>query len=157
VEVVPSHTVAVVVDQPDVVHGVPPSSLSRPVAAEHILPSVDTASLARVVESRRDAFVELLRDLVDIDSGTYSPQGVNRVADHLEGRFMGAGWHADRRAHTPGQGAKQLGDVLVATVKGSGAHRVLLVCHMDTVWPDGTAAARPFRIDGDRGYGPGSS
>jgi glutamate carboxypeptidase len=118
---------------------------------------VDTVSLARVVESRRDAFVELLRDLVDIDSGTFSPQGVNRVADHLEGRFMGGGWHVERQAHAPGAGARRLGDVLVATVTGSGTHRVLLVCHMDTVWPDGTAAARPFRIDGDRGYGPGVS
>jgi glutamate carboxypeptidase len=56
-----------------------------------------------------------------------------------------------------------LGDVLVATLSGPGAGgangnaRVLLVGHMDTVFPDGTAAARPFRIDGDRALGPGVS
>src|SRR5919201_5985036 len=100
----------------------PRSLASREPVAEHILPSVDTVSLARVVESRRDAVVELLRDLVNIDSGTFSPQGVNRVADHLEGRFMGAGWHVERQAHAPGAGTRQLGDVLVATVTGSGSH-----------------------------------
>jgi glutamate carboxypeptidase len=31
------------------------------------------------------------------------------------------------------------------------------VCHMDTVWPDGTVASRPFRTEGDRGFGPGVS
>jgi glutamate carboxypeptidase len=114
-------------------------------------------AVARSLRERRDAFTELLRDIVNIDSGTFSPAGVNRVADHLEGRFMGAGWHVDRRSHHPSGDEPQLGDVLVARVDGSGTHRVLLVCHMDTVWPDGTVAARPFRADGERGFGPGVS
>jgi glutamate carboxypeptidase len=32
----------------------------------------------------------------------------------------------------------------------------LLLCHMDTVWPAGTLAARPFRVEEGRAYGPGS-
>ena len=35
--------------------------------------------------------------------------------------------------------------------------KVLLIAHMDTVFAKGTAAARPFRIEGDRAYGPGVS
>jgi glutamate carboxypeptidase len=34
---------------------------------------------------------------------------------------------------------------------------VLLIGHMDTVFPDGTAAGRPFRVEGDRAFGPGVS
>jgi glutamate carboxypeptidase len=32
---------------------------------------------------------------------------------------------------------------------------VLLLCHYDTVWPAGTLASWPFRVDGDRATGPG--
>lgn len=113
--------------------------------------------MAREVLRNKDSFVEGLRDLVDVDSGTYSADGVNRVADLLERRFRDAGWAVERRAHRPEKGQPRLGDLLIARVKGSGTHRVLLVCHMDTVWPDGTAEARPFRIDGERGLGPGVS
>jgi len=42
-----------------------------------------------------------------------------------------------------------------AALEGFGRARVALLCHHDTVFPAGTAAARPFRIEGDRCYGPG--
>ena len=50
----------------------------------------------------------------------------------------------------------QLGDVVVGRLPGTGA-RLLLIGHMDTVFDDGTAAARPYRRDGDRALGPGVS
>ncbi len=31
----------------------------------------------------------------------------------------------------------------------------LVLCHFDTVWPLGTLARRPFRVDGGRAFGPG--
>ena len=37
----------------------------------------------------------------------------------------------------------------------SGAPRLLLLCHLDTVWPRGTLERWPFRVDGDRATGPG--
>lgn len=39
---------------------------------------------------------------------------------------------------------------------GEGAEPIVLLCHHDTVWPEGTLARLPFRIDGDRLTGPGS-
>jgi len=33
--------------------------------------------------------------------------------------------------------------------------QLLVVGHLDTVWPLGTTALRPFRVDGDRAFGPG--
>jgi glutamate carboxypeptidase len=118
---------------------------------------MDVRAVAGSVEDRRNEFTQALRDIVDIDSGTYTPAGVNKVADALEARFRSSGWEVERRVHRPGNGAQQLGDVLVARVEGSGSHRVLLVCHMDTVWPEGTVTERPFRVEGDRGFGPGVS
>src|SRR5205823_755912 len=101
-------------------------------------PRVDVRQLATTMEARRDAFVDALRELVEVDSGTYTPAGVNRVADLLEARFGESGWATERRPHRPAEGSPQLGDLLVARVEGPGRHRVLVVCHMDTVWPEGT-------------------
>ncbi len=115
---------------------------------------MDIGPLAEHLEGRRAAFVEALTELVAIDSGTSSPGGVNRVADALERRFRSDGWDVERR---PGAAERRLADVLIATTTGTGTHRVLLVCHMDTVFPDGTAAARPFREEDGRGFGPGVS
>jgi glutamate carboxypeptidase len=118
---------------------------------------MDVRAVAREIEEGREGFTQALRDVVDVDSGTYTPEGVNKVADLLEERFRSSEWDVERRAHRPPEGEQQLGDMLIARVEGSGSHRVLLVCHMDTVWPEGTAAERPFRVEGDRGYGPGAS
>jgi glutamate carboxypeptidase len=39
---------------------------------------------------------------------------------------------------------------------GEGVEPIVLLCHHDTVWTEGTLARLPFRIDGDRVTGPGS-
>ena len=116
-------------------------------------------ALRRAAAARFDAYIEELRSLVDLDSGTYTPGGVNRVADHMADRFVSAGWTVDRIPHRPQAGEPQLGDALAATLTGGApeGHRILLVGHMDTVFPEGTAAERPFRIEGTRAMGPGVS
>ena len=53
----------------------------------------------------------------------------------------------------PGQGA---GDCVLGEWGSGSAKAVSLLCHMDTVWPLGTTAARPVRIEDGRFYGPGS-
>ena len=116
-------------------------------------------SLDRVraeVERRLDPFVESLRQMVEVDCGTYSPEGVDRIASMCESRFEGLGYPVERRPHHPTDGSAQLGDCLVARGEGAGP-RVVLIGHMDTVFDDGTAAARPFRIEGERAFGPGVS
>ncbi|HEX8100932.1 MAG TPA: M20 family metallopeptidase [Actinomycetota bacterium] len=80
---------------------------------------------------------------------------MNRVADLMQQRFTDNSWSTERHPHDRSEG-EQLGDVLVGTCSGSApGPRVLLIGHMDTVFPDGTAASRPFRREGDRAYGPG--
>ena len=51
--------------------------------------------------------------------------------------------------------APGLGVNLSASWGGDGRKPVLLLCHYDTVHPVGTIARLPFRIDGNRAYGPG--
>jgi glutamate carboxypeptidase len=108
------------------------------------------------VDKRFDGFVDALREMVDLDCGTYTPEGVNRIADLCAERFAGLGFEVERHAHRPGPGTPQLGDCVVGHRDGTGPS-VLLIGHMDTVFPDGTASERPFRVEGDRAFGPGVS
>ncbi|MEP7060017.1 MAG: M20/M25/M40 family metallo-hydrolase, partial [Actinomycetota bacterium] len=113
--------------------------------------------LHRLAAERYEGFLAELRAIVDIDSGSFSPDGVNAVADRCEIRFRSGGWDHERRPHVPGPGEPQLGDLLIGRLEGSGGPEVLLVGHMDTVFDDGTVAERPFRIEGDLARGPGVS
>jgi glutamate carboxypeptidase len=112
--------------------------------------------LAEIIDRGRDEYIDALAEMVNIDCGSFSPIGVNRIADLCAERFTAGGWEIERRPHRPVDGEEQLGDVVIGRLRGSGP-RVLLLGHMDTVFSDGTVAERPFRIEGDRAFGPGVS
>ncbi|MFN2543238.1 MAG: M20 family metallopeptidase [Actinomycetota bacterium] len=117
---------------------------------------MEAPGLAAGMNERFEEYMQTLRALVDIDSGTYTVEGVNRVADHCEERFRSGGWSVDRHAHVPNDGEPQLGDLVIGTIDGGApGPAILMIGHTDTVFPEGTAAERPMRVDGDRAFGPG--
>ncbi len=118
---------------------------------------MDPRDLARRLERRYDEYVEALREMVNIDCGSFTPEGVNAVADLCQRRFEEAGWKAERIPHRPTEGEPRLGDLLIGRLEGTGSRRLLLIGHMDTVFDPGTAAERPFRIEDGRARGPGVS
>jgi glutamate carboxypeptidase len=113
--------------------------------------------LRDLVQDRYPEYLAALESMVNVDCGSYTAAGVNRIADLCEERFRRADWAVERRMHVPGDDGTQLGDLVIGTRDGSGGPNVLLVGHMDTVFDDGTAAERPFRVEGDIAYGPGVS
>jgi glutamate carboxypeptidase len=115
---------------------------------------VDARVLERAVAGRLDRFLAELEQLVNIDCGSYTPAGVNRVADFAEAALRELGASVERIAHRPTPEHQQLGDLVIGRLDGEGP-RLLLVGHMDTVFEPGTAMERPFRRDGDRASGPG--
>ncbi len=120
----------------------------------------DPAPLLPLVADRYSGGLACLEALVNQDSGSYSAAGVNRVADLCEQRLRVGGWTVQRIAHVPEAGAPRLGDIVVARRRGGlrldqGGRRLLLMAHMDTVFDDGEAAARPFRTADGRAFGPG--
>jgi glutamate carboxypeptidase len=121
------------------------------------LPTVNPNDLRQIAARRYDGFVDALREMVNVDCGSYTPEGVNRIADMCQARFESGGWSVERIPHRPAEGKAQLGDLVIGRLAGSGGPRVLLIGHTDTVFDPGTAAERPFRIDGDRACGPGVS
>ncbi len=121
---------------------------------------MDARALLPIVERGYERYLESLRAMVNVDCGSFSPDGVDAVADQCEARFRDGGWTVERIPHRPAPGAHRLGDCVVGMLGGDrpaarGGVRFLLAAHTDTVFPEGTAAARPFRVDGDRATGPG--
>jgi glutamate carboxypeptidase len=119
----------------------------------------DPRDLAAIVERRHDEYVDALRDMVDVDCGSFTPDGVNAIADRCVARFEALGAGVERIAHEPSDGEEPLGDLLIGRIPGAGPDpfRVLMLGHMDTVFGPGTVRERPFAVDGDRARGPGVS
>jgi glutamate carboxypeptidase len=113
--------------------------------------------LRELVARRYEGFVEALAEMVNVDCGSYTPEGVNQIADLCQARSESHGWSVERVRHHPAGGEHQLGDLLIGRLEGAGGPRVLMIGHMDTVFDAGTAADRPFRIEGARAFGPGVS
>ncbi|MGW3245486.1 M20 family metallopeptidase [Streptomyces sp. NPDC001070] len=136
------------------------SETAAPTLAANGSPAALAARLLPLATARHPHFLSDLAELVAIDSGSYSPQGVNRVADWVLTRLTKLGFAAERVPVATAE--HEVGDAVVARRCGSrpataGGRRVLLIAHMDTVFEDGTAAARPFALDGTLAYGPGVS
>lgn len=102
---------------------------------------------------QRSAMQTALADLVDIDSNSHDKAGTDRVADAMRGWLLADDIEATHHADPAD------GDVLLARLPGIDASQapVVLMGHRDTVFPTGTVLQRPWRVDGDRGYGPGVS
>jgi glutamate carboxypeptidase len=115
---------------------------------------MDVETFRDRAQHRYPEFLEILESMVNVDCGSYSPEGVNRIADLCEQRFRDHGWDVERRSH---EGTPPLGDLVIGRLAGAGGPNVLLVGHMDTVFDDGTVAERPFRVDGGIARGPGVS
>ncbi len=115
----------------------------------------ELAALQEHVTASLPTFLADLERLSNIDCGSYSPNGVNEVASWAAAALEGVGASIERRPDPAGR----YGDTVVATLDGvpGAGPRILLIGHMDTVFPDGTVAARPFRIDGETARGPGVS
>lgn len=114
-------------------------------------PAIAIAEATRVHARAADELDLLLADLatwVDIDT----PGG-----DHpaLDGLARVLALTAERYGLAPELMETKGGLALHATLRGSGTARIAFLGHHDTVFPLGTAAARPFARDGTRCYGPG--
>ena len=101
---------------------------------------------------QHQAMVTLLAELVSIDSGSYHKAGVDRVEDRLRAWLEAAGIACESFPN------ERFGNCMAARLSaqvGGGNRPIVLMGHCDTVFPEGTVAKRPFRIDGDRATGPG--
>ena len=107
-------------------------------------------SIKGFLETQLERYLTDLARLVHIDSGSYHKAGANQINDWLEDRLSSLGFAVQRHPQDT------TGDHLVASWRGVGAAKILLLGHSDTVYPPGTAAQRPLTRKGDRLLGPGT-
>lgn len=97
-----------------------------------------------------DLYLKQLEELVNLDSGSRNAAGITQVADRLSQWYRELGWNVETIPL-----CQETGPVLLITNRPADHYDVMFIGHMDTVFPDGTAAKRPFRIEGENYYGPG--
>jgi glutamate carboxypeptidase len=121
-------------------------------------PSEPIFSLAK---KENPALLESLKALVSIESGSRDFEGLGKLAALIAKRLTALSGKVElvepsdvyKMADTP----EKIGKMVRATFTGKGTKKILLIAHMDTVYPRGMLAKQPFRIDGDRAYGLGIS
>ncbi|MGM4902966.1 M20 family metallopeptidase [Tardiphaga sp. 866_E4_N2_1] len=101
--------------------------------------------------SQKQPMIDLLRDVVNIDSGSFDKEGVDAVGARFEQHFAEYGIETWREPHDV------YGDAVhgLITKPGSNEKPILLMGHRDTVFPKGEVAKRPFTIKGNLAHGPG--
>lgn len=103
--------------------------------------------------TQRDAMVDLLREIVNIDSGSANKPGIDAVGAAIS-RFLQGHGLAIETLPQP-----RHGDCLRATIpgqaRGNAGGAIVLMGHRDTVFPDGEATRRPFSIRDGLAHGPG--
>lgn len=109
------------------------------------------ARLLAAAEAAQPAVIDNLKEMVLIESGSLNVEGINKLADVIEGRLKAIGFKTERRKTTAGAGA----DIVLGTLKGSGKRKIMLLAHMDTVYAQGILGSQPYKVDGNRIYGPG--
>ncbi len=100
-------------------------------------------------KSHLPEMLEKLAELVNIDSGSRYKAGVDEVGKRLAKEYKELGFQVDVHEN------KKLGNNLAIRHPEATEPKVLLIAHMDTVFPEGTAKERPFKIKGKHAYGPG--
>ena len=129
--------------------------MSTIVAPGSLVADAELDALRGIAEAGLPAFLADLERLVNVDCGSYSPDGVNQIADWVAADMAANGAKVGRLPDASGRS----GDTVIGTFEGRAGTgpRLLLIGHMDTVFPDGTAAERPFRIEANAAKGPGVS
>ena len=99
---------------------------------------------------KKEESLKLLERLVNIDSGSTNAEGLEKVRTLVVDELRQLGARIETFPAEPHPGSN-----VVATFTGTGKKKILILAHIDTVFKDGTAAAKPFYVKDGRAYGPG--
>jgi glutamate carboxypeptidase len=119
------------------------------------------AAIAALAETEQPKLLDTLKALVNIETGSTHRDGLDTAAEFIGARLKALGGEVEI-VEAPAADIYQLeglpdriGRAVRATFRGTGSKRILLLAHMDTVYPVGMLSKQPFRIDGNLAYGLG--
>lgn len=105
-------------------------------------------------KSRQGEMVRLLKELVTRESPTHDKRAVDACSNFIVEEFKKLGCRLTRFPQ------KEVGDFYLINYYGQLKNKkespLLILTHIDTVWPVGKISQMPFYISGDKIYGPGA-
>jgi glutamate carboxypeptidase len=107
-------------------------------------------SLNKFIDNKRDEIIGMLETMVNMDTASEYKEGVDLLGDYLAEKFAGLGFEIEKDPQ------QQYGDHIICKMNGEGPN-TLIIGHFDTALPKGTPKERPFRVEGNKGYGPGTA
>ncbi len=119
------------------------------------------AALAALAEAEQPKLLDTLKALVNIETGSTHRDGLDTAAEFIAARLKALNGEveiieAPAADVYPLEGVPdRFGRAVRATFRGTGSKRIMLIAHMDTVYPVGMLSRQPFRIDGNLAYGLG--
>lgn len=134
-------------------------SLAIALHAGNALAAANEAIVA-LAKKEQPGMLQTMKELVEIESGSAEFAGLEKIANLLAEKFkalgaktelLDAGPEIYKMFDTP----EKIGRMVRATFTGTGTRKILLIAHMDTVYPLGMLSGQPFKIEGDRAYGLG--
>ena len=111
-------------------------------------------------KKEQPGLLQTLKTLVEIESGSANREGLDKISELIAERlkalggkveFVEAGPEIYKMFDTP----QRIGRMVRATFTGTGTKKILLIAHMDTVYPRGMLSGQPFKIEGERVWGLG--
>jgi glutamate carboxypeptidase len=108
------------------------------------------SNLRDYFERQQESMLSLLQEFVSIESPSHDAAAVTRMSRQVEQEMLARGAQVERQA------GDKTGDIIIGRWGGTAGKPILLMCHMDTVWPLGALAERPPRVEEGKFYGPGA-
>lgn len=100
------------------------------------------------IDSKKEDILDTLEKLVNLDSASDYKEGADMAGDFLCQKFSEIGLQIEKVPQP------YYGDHIVCRFQGQGDN-TLIIGHFDTALPKGSPALRPFKIEGNKGYGCG--
>ncbi len=127
-----------------------PSAKALESASSVDAPAQTDQALLRAAQNSQPDVVRDLATLVNIDSGTDDGNGLARVSEFLAQRLTKLGAVVEILP-----AVLAAGNVVQGTFQGTGSKNIMLMVHFDTVFGNGEATRRPFKVEGNKAFGPG--
>ncbi len=102
------------------------------------------------IDSKKDEMIKLWEEIVNMESGSQNIAGIDAVAKRVQKELDSMG------AKTRIVEYEKAGNMVIGELAGGNKPGAFLFGHMDTVFPLGEVAKRPFTIKDGKAYGPGA-
>ena len=101
------------------------------------------------MNAKKQEMLQFLEHLVNIDSGSNIKSGIDKISSLMKSKYERLGFNVEVIEE------KEYGNHLIMQHRDATNPEIIILGHMDTVFPEGTAKMRPFTIEGNRAFGPG--